>query len=147
MGAPEVVVHADKDLLARAVAARLVTRVVDGQAGGGTAHVVLTGGGIGTAVLAALADAPARDAIDWSRLDIWWGDERFLPDGDPERNETGARAALLDHVPIAAERVHPMPAADGAEGDRPEDAAHRYAEELRSAARPEDRGRSRGSTS
>ncbi|MGW0231658.1 6-phosphogluconolactonase [Actinopolymorpha singaporensis] len=140
MGAPEVVVHAHKDLLAQAVAARLVTRVVDGQAGGRTAHVVLTGGGIGTAVLAALAAAPARDAIDWSRLDVWWGDERFVPEGDPERNETGARAALLDHVPIPADRVHPMPAADGAEGDRPEDAARRYAEELRAAARPEDHG-------
>ena len=59
--------------------------------GRGAASLVLTGGGIGTAVLAELAAAPARDAVDWRHLDIWWGDERFLPAGDPERNETGAR--------------------------------------------------------
>ena len=80
------------------MAARLVTTLVDAQAAQGSAALVLTGGGIGTAVLGELAAAPARDAIDWRHLDIWWGDERFLPTGDPERNETGARIALLDHV-------------------------------------------------
>jgi 6-phosphogluconolactonase len=93
MSVPEVHVHRDAQLLAKAVAARLVTRLVDSVAAAGTASVVLTGGGIGTAVLAELAAAPARDAIDWRHLDIWWGDERFAPTGDPERNETGARAA------------------------------------------------------
>src|ERR1700693_1490642 len=95
MSVPEVIVHRDAQLLAKAVAARLVTRLVDSMAARGTASVVLTGGGIGTAVLAELAAAPARDAIDWRHLDIWWGDERFLPAGDPERNEAGAQQALL----------------------------------------------------
>src|SRR6478752_6866819 len=98
MSVPEVIVHRDKELLAQAVAARLVTRLVDAIAAGGAASVVLTGGGIGTAVLTELAAAPARDAIDWQHLDIWWGDERFVPAGHPDRNETGARSALLDHV-------------------------------------------------
>jgi 6-phosphogluconolactonase len=100
----------------------------------------LTGGGIGTASLAALAAAPARDAIDWSRLDIWWGDERFLPSGHPDRNETSARQALLDHVPVDPARVHPMPASDGPDGDDVEAAARRYAAELAAARRPEDHG-------
>jgi 6-phosphogluconolactonase len=137
---PEVVVHANAELLAQSVAARLVTRLVDVQASRGSASVVLTGGGIGTASLAALASAPARDAIDWSRLDIWWGDERFLPAGHPERNETGARQALLDHVPVDPTRVHPMPASDGPDGDDVEAAARRYAAELAAARRPEDHG-------
>ncbi len=137
---PEVVVHANAELLAQSVAARLVTRLVDVQASRGSASVVLTGGGIGTASLAALASAPARDAIDWSRLDIWWGDERFLPTGHPERNETGARQALLDHVPVDPTRVHPMPASDGPDGDDVEAAARRYAAELAAARRPEDHG-------
>ena len=93
MSVPEVIVHRDEQLLAQAAAARLVTRLVDSVAARGTASVVLTGGGIGTMVLTELAAAPARDAIDWRRLDIWWGDERFVPAGDPERTETGARAA------------------------------------------------------
>jgi len=133
-------VHRDAELLAQAVAARLVTRLVDACAAGASASLVLTGGGIGTRVLAELAAAPARDAIDWRRVDIWWGDERFLPSGHPERNETGARAALLDHIDISPDRVHPMPASDGPDGDNPEAAADRYADWLRAAARPEDHG-------
>ncbi|HEY7488397.1 MAG TPA: 6-phosphogluconolactonase [Streptosporangiaceae bacterium] len=140
MTAPAVLVHRDQTLLAQVVAARLVTRLVDAQTAQGTASLVLTGGGIGTAVLAELAATPVRDAVDWRRLDIWWGDERFRPSGDPERNETGARAALLDHVDVDPARVHPMPASDGQDGDNPEAAAERYAAELRTATRPEDHG-------
>ncbi|MGI8307211.1 6-phosphogluconolactonase [Saccharopolyspora hattusasensis] len=44
-----------------------------------------------------------RDAVDWANVDVYWGDERFLPDGDPDRNETQARHALLDHVPVTPE--------------------------------------------
>lgn len=135
---PLVVVHRDAAVLARAVAARLVTRLVDAQAAQGTASVVLTGGGIGGEVLREVRDSPARDAIDWRRLDVWWGDERFLPSGDAERNETQSRELLLDHVPVDAERVHPMPASDGPDGADPEAAAERYAAELAAAARPED---------
>jgi 6-phosphogluconolactonase len=137
---PSVLVHRDQELLAKAAAARLVTRIVDVQAARGSASIVLTGGGVGTAVLAELAATGARDAIDWSRLDIWWGDERFLPSGDPDRNETGARAALLDHVGLDPARVHPMPVTDGPDGADPEAAAHRYAAALRAASRPEDHG-------
>jgi 6-phosphogluconolactonase len=133
-------VHRDADLLAQAVAARLVTRLVDACAAADSASLVLTGGGIGTRVLSELAAAPARDAIDWRRVDIWWGDERFLPAGDPERNETAARAALLDHIDTSPDRIHPMPPSDGPDGDNPEAAAERYAGWLRAAARPEDHG-------
>lgn len=140
MSTPSVVVHHDPAMLARAVAARLVTRLVDVQSARGHASVVLTGGGIGTAVLEELRENPARDAVDWRRLEVWWGDERFLPTDHPERNETQARAALLDAVPAPVERVHPMPATDGQDGDNPEAAAERYAAALRAATRPEDHG-------
>lgn len=140
MSAPEVLVHRDAGLLANAVAARLVTKLVDAQAAGSTAALVLTGGGIGTAVLAQLAATPARDAVEWRRLDVWWGDERFLPSGHPDRNETSAREALLRHVDLDPARVHPMPGPDGPDGDDPEAAAARYAAILGGAARPEDHG-------
>ncbi|MFF5259495.1 6-phosphogluconolactonase [Actinomadura viridis] len=140
MSPPAVLVHRDQDLLAKAAAARLVTRIVDVQAARGSASVVLTGGGVGTAVLAELAATGARDAIDWRKLDIWWGDERFLPSGDAGRNETGAREALLDHVDVDPARLHPMPSTDGPDGADPEAAAHRYAAALRAASRPEDHG-------
>jgi len=140
MSAPEVIVHRDAELLAKAVAARLVTRLVDAAAARGTGSLVLTGGGIGTAVLSELAAAPARDAVDWRHLDVWWGDERFVPSGDKERNETGARAALLDHVDVDPARVHPMAPSDGPDGDDPDAAAARYATRLKEAATQEDHG-------
>jgi 6-phosphogluconolactonase len=135
-----VVVHRDAELLARAVAARLVTALVDAQAARGTASVVLTGGGIGSSTLRQLAAAPARDAIDWDALDVWWGDERFLPAGHPERNDTQAREALLDAVRVDAGRIHTMGCSDGPDGDDVDAAAERYAAELAAAAQPEDHG-------
>ncbi|MGW4824438.1 6-phosphogluconolactonase [Streptomyces sp. NPDC004227] len=126
--------------MAQAAAARLITRIVDAQASTGSASVVLTGGRNGNGVLAALSAAPARDAIDWGRLDLWWGDERFLPEGDPERNVTQAREALLDSVPLDPERVHAMPASDGPYGADVEAAAEAYAEELARAAGPQNHG-------
>ena len=140
-GAPsEILVHADASLLAKAVAARLVTRLVDAVSAAGRANLVLTGGGIGTAVLAELAAAPARDAVDWQAVDFWWGDERFEPAGDPERNETGARSALLDVLGVDA-RVHAIAGPDGAGlpgegGDDPDASAARYAAALAEAAGP-----------
>jgi len=135
-----VVVHRDAGLLAAAAAARLATRLVDVQAARGHAHVVLTGGGVGIATLAALAASPARDAVDWSALDVWWGDERFLPAGHPDRNATQARAALLDAVPLPAGRVHEMAASDGPLGPDVDAAADAYARDLAAASRPEDHG-------
>ncbi|MEU6852951.1 6-phosphogluconolactonase [Actinacidiphila alni] len=126
--------------MAQAAAARLITKVVDAQAARGSASVVLTGGRNGNALLAALASSPARDAVDWARLDLWWGDERFLPEGDAERNVTQARAELLDAVPVDPQRVHAMAASDGPYADAGA-AADAYAAELAAAAGPEDRSR------
>ena len=123
MSVPTVLVHRDPTLLARAVAARLVTRLVDAQAAHSAASLVLTGGRIGIATLAALADAPAREAVDWKRLDLWWGDERYLPAGHPDRNETQARQALLDQLDLDPGRIHGVPAADDPRFDGPEAAA------------------------
>jgi 6-phosphogluconolactonase len=139
MSPPTVLVHHDPHQLAGAVAARLVTRLVDVQAARGSASVVLTGGGTGIDVLRSIAESPARDAVDWAHLDVWWGDERFLPEGDPERNETQAREALLDHVDLDPARVFPM-LAESADVPDPETSAARYAEALAAAAQPEDHG-------
>lgn len=136
MSDTRVIVHADATVLAEAVAARLAVRLLDAQVERGYAGVVLTGGRIADAVHRALAASPARDAIDWSRVDVWWGDERFVPAGDPERNETQARAALLDAVPLDPARVHPMAASDGPDGADAKVAAARYAAELARSAKP-----------
>ncbi|MCE7010659.1 6-phosphogluconolactonase [Kibdelosporangium philippinense] len=132
--APQVVVLANSELLAAATAARLLTSVIDAQAARGTASVVLTGGRTGNAVMAQLLASPVKDAVDWSNVDFYWGDERFLPAGDPERNETQAREALLDHLPIDPTRVYAMEPSDGKFGDDPDAAAEAYAQLLASKA-------------
>ncbi|MDQ6950827.1 MAG: 6-phosphogluconolactonase [Mariprofundales bacterium] len=58
--------------------------------------------------------------LPWDRVHCWFGDERLLPTGDSERNETAARAALLDHVPIPAAQIHAIT------GDDPVVAANAY---------------------
>lgn len=123
---PRVVVHEDEQSLARAVAEALANVLT----APGTHHVVLTGGGVGTRVLAELAGLGVN--IDWASVHLWWGDERFLPAGDPERNETGAREALVGVLPIAADHVHPIPA-DAGQGVA--EAAEAYADELARASR------------
>jgi 6-phosphogluconolactonase len=137
---PDIVIEPDADRLARAVASALVARLSAAQAVHGTASVVLTGGGIGTAVLghvAALAAEPEQAIVDWTAVDVWWGDERFVPAADEERNERGARRALLDPVGVPDERVHAMPPSDGSY-DGVDEAADWYAGEL-SAYAPQGR--------
>ncbi|HYJ69047.1 MAG TPA: 6-phosphogluconolactonase [Nocardioidaceae bacterium] len=138
MSAPAVLVHRTADLLASAVAARLLTRLVDLQSTGRVPSVVLAGGTIADRVHQTVADSAAREAVDWQRVALWWGDERYLPADDAERNETQARRSLLDRLALDSTLVHPMPADDGS-GDA-DAAAERYADELRQAAAPEDHG-------
>jgi 6-phosphogluconolactonase len=129
-----VLVAPEPGVLASAVVARLVTRIIDVQALRGSAHVVLTGGRIAARVLLAVRELPAAEMIDWTEVDLWWGDERFLPAGDPDRNETQAREALLDALPLDPGRVHAMPASDGPDGADATAAAARYATQLAAAA-------------
>jgi 6-phosphogluconolactonase len=129
---PAVVVEPDADKLARVVAEALVARLAAAQAVHGTASVVLTGGGIGIAVLehvAGLAAEPVREVVDWSAVEIWWGDERYVPAASDDRNEKQARVALLDRVGVTDARVHAMPASDAGFAS-PEEAAADYAAEL-----------------
>ena len=140
MVAPDIAVHANADVLAAAVAARIVTKLVDLQAGGTVPKIVLTGGRTGIGVLEQIHATVARDAVDWGQVEFYWGDERFLPPGDPERNETQARDALLDHVAVDPAKVFPMGADDGTGPAGADQAAEAYAQLLARAARPEDHG-------
>ena len=125
---PELVVHKNLDLLAAATAARLVTKLVDAQAAGRIPAIALTGGGTGIAVLAALDSSPSRDAVDWRRVEIFWGDERFVAADSDDRNEKQARAALLDHLPLNPDRVHAMAPSGGEFGNDVDAAAEAYGE-------------------
>ncbi|SDP41095.1 6-phosphogluconolactonase [Nakamurella panacisegetis] len=123
----EVVVHRDTTDLNVSTAARLAAKLVQIQAQGRVPRIALTGGGSGIGLLAELNASPAKDDIDFSRIEFYWGDERFVPGQDPERNEKQARDALLDHVRVDPAKVHPMAASDGEFGDDVDRAAAAYA--------------------
>ncbi|OMH33067.1 6-phosphogluconolactonase [Tersicoccus sp. Bi-70] len=123
----DVVILDAPEPLAHHVAERLVAEITAAQAARGTASVVLTGGGMGGRTLTAVGDLDTG-AVDWSRVDLWWGDERFVPAGDEERNDRQARSALLDRLGLDPSRVHSVAAAD--EVATAEEAAERYAAEL-----------------
>lgn len=128
-----IAVHADAEAVAQAAADRMAAAILRALTHHRLAHVCLTGGRGGGATLRALA----RDSgIEWGRVHCWWSDERFLPPGDPARNETLARRALLEHVDVPAANLHPMPARDG---DGPGQGALRYAAELGEFGRPAPR--------
>ncbi|MGB6721505.1 MAG: 6-phosphogluconolactonase, partial [Terracidiphilus sp.] len=75
---------------------------------------------------------PWRARMPWDRLELWWVDERCVPPGHPDSNYRMTREALLDHVPLAPEKIHRM------EGElEPEAAAARYEAELRNGFRLE----------
>jgi 6-phosphogluconolactonase len=116
--------YADSDELMTAAAAQFVDVIVAAQAERGEAAVVLTGGGNGIGLLRKVRENPG--AVDWSKVDFYWGDERFLPRGDPDRNEVQAHEALLDHVPVTPARLHPMPYGDGLYAGDPDAAAVAY---------------------
>lgn len=120
--------YVDTDQLAAAAGARLVGAITSAITARGQAHIVLTGGGTGIALLRHVAEHGVD--IDWSAVHLYWGDERYLPDNDDERNAKQAREALLERIEIPARNVHPMPAADAEFGSDIEAAALSYEQVL-----------------
>lgn len=123
-----VVVHPDADTLARATAARFLLALADAQSLRHPVHVAITGGTIGTQVLAEIGRSELLGVVDFTGVHVWWIDERFVPTGDPDRNEGQAGEALLARLPIPEENVHRMPSSDQAKDA--EAAARDYAAEL-----------------
>lgn len=132
---PRVSIHPDSTVLMAAIAARLITKLVDIQDRHGEATVVLTGGSMGIGSLKAVAESPAAPAVDWSRVNFWWGDERFVAADDPERNSGQAQEALLSRIAADPARIHVPGSAD--DFATPEEAAADYARRLAEAAAAE----------
>jgi 6-phosphogluconolactonase len=131
-----VVISPDPQALADSVAARFLSRVSKRVDEGKLAHISLTGGSMGSAVLAAAARSPRLARIDWSRVHFWWSDERFVPRGDADRNDKQARDALLDALDLPAGNIHaPAASDDGIDLDAAADA---YAAELAGFAGRDD---------
>lgn len=92
--------------LATAVAVRLLATLADAQADGRVPHVVLTGGSIAEEIHREVARLSGGSGVDWDRVHLWWGDERFVEAGSPDRNAGQARAAFIDAVGVPDAHVH-----------------------------------------
>ena len=133
--------YPNQDALALAAARELVHAIAHLQKTQPEVRLVLTGGGAGIATLrhlAALDHAATRSAddfpverIDWARVLVFFGDERFLPVGDPERNDTQADEALLKHVAVPEQNIFRYASPEDSSLD---DAATAYAATVREQA-------------
>lgn len=126
---PEVIVLPDADSLARLVAERLVERLAAVQAEGTVPSIALTGGTIADRIYREVARLPDA-GVDWTRVDFYWGDERYVAADSSDRNDRSAGLNLLDVVGVDPARVHAMPASDEVHPDL-EAAAAAYEETVR----------------
>ena len=130
MATRSTIVYPNPELLAQAVAARTLLTIGDllAEAGRMRVDIAVTGGTDGNRVFAELKASPLSATVDWWRVHIWWGDERFVAADDDDRNAKQARRALFDGMiadgTLPAENIHEMPAdsrsADRIASDSPE---------------------------
>ena len=98
--------------LAVGIADQIAHTIVGALAVRSVAHVVLTGGRIGTACLARLREHPLTADIPWDGVHFWWSDERFVAANDNDRNDMAAFAELLNALSLPEGNIHAMPSSD-----------------------------------
>jgi 6-phosphogluconolactonase len=147
---------ADPDACADRAAGLIAGTLVEAVAARGAAHWATTGGSTPAAIYRRLAASPLRDEIPWEQVQLWWGDDRFVPADHPLSNVHVATSDLLEigalsgesgtggsgvdvggrkpGAPLHAGNVHQVPAGAAiAASEGPDWAAERYAEELAAA--------------
>lgn len=123
-------VLADPAAVALATADRFIEIAQRAIAERGVFRVALSGGGTPKQVYPLLLEPERRDAVDWSLVEFFWGDERSVPPDHPESNFGVAYGMLISHLPgVRADRIHRMQA-EAADIDA---AAMSYESELRLA--------------
>jgi 6-phosphogluconolactonase len=101
-------VCADLDDVSRRAAEAAVGTINDAVRTAGTCSIVLSGGSTPRTLHRLLA-TEFRDRIPWARVQVFWGDERYVPPEDSRSNYRMAKETLLDHVPCPPANIHPMP--------------------------------------
>src|SRR5687768_14086688 len=105
---PEVRACADLSDMSRRVAEAAVDTINDAVRTAGTCSIVLSGGSTPRTLYGLLASR-FRAEIPWANVQVFWGDERYLPPEDPRSNYRMAKETLLDQVPCPPDNIHPMP--------------------------------------
>lgn len=120
-------VYKNAEELARAGAQLFVDGAAEPLSTRGRFRVALSGGSTPRRVYELLATPDFRPRVDWNRVDLFWGDERYVPADDRESNYRMTAQALLDHVPVPSANVHCVPT----EISPPSAAASAYEDEIR----------------
>lgn len=108
-GRGELRLVADAEALAQAAAALFVQLTTEAAIARGRAFVALSGGSTPKRMGELLASDPYRERVPWEKLEIFWGDERWVPEASPESNAGVAKRTFLDQVPVPPAQVHPFP--------------------------------------
>ncbi|HLI91978.1 MAG TPA: 6-phosphogluconolactonase [Puia sp.] len=101
-------VFKDPDELSHAVAAWIADTIAETLQKSERFTIALSGGSTPKALHKLLASAPYKDRIEWSRLHVFWGDERAVPFDDDRNNAKMAYDTLLDLVPVPPAQIHVM---------------------------------------
>jgi 6-phosphogluconolactonase len=163
-GEPEVVILPDPEACAQMAAERIAATLADAVGARGVAHWATTGGSTPTGIYRHLANPPLRDAVPWDAVELWWGDDRFVPRDHPFSNVKVADDVLLEigahsgqsgtgdygidvlagrrpGAPIPVTNVHPVPTTEAiAEAQDADWCAARYAEMLKAGGPPIEDG-------
>lgn len=131
MSSLQIAVYPTAQAVSEAVANRMAGAMMRALTNDSVAHICITGGRGGHGALSALAEDAG---IDWSRVHVWWSDERFVPRGDEQRNDVMAEDALLDKVDLPVANLHFMPTTD--DFDDIGAAAQAYADEMAAFGTP-----------
>lgn len=121
----DLVVQPDPDALAQVAADRIVEVACNVLEHRERFRMALSGGGTPAALYRLLAAEPYRSRMPWGETEVYWGDERHLPPGDPGRNDT-AVIPLLATAGVPEAQIHPVPYVPG----DPDAAARRYEDVL-----------------
>lgn len=103
---PEIIIFPDKEQFIAGAAGFMAGRAAEAIAARGRWTVALAGGGTPKPIYARLAEAGYAQRIDWTRVHLFFGDERCVHPDDARSNYRMAREALLDHVPLPAANIH-----------------------------------------
>jgi 6-phosphogluconolactonase len=123
---PEIIICRDAGELARRAAEQFVALAGAAIARAGRFAVALSGGSTPRALYELLGSAEYRDRVDWSRVHLFWGDERCVPPDHPDSNFRMVQETLLAQLQIPPENIHRMM------GEKePAEAAAAYERELR----------------
>ena len=124
---PEIRIADDADAVSRAAAEEFVAvarAVIDAR---GRFTIALAGGSTPRRLYRLLADdTQLRSAVEWSKIHVFWGDERHVPPDHDDSNYRMAHDALLANVPVPISHVHRI----HAENPSAAAAADEYAVEL-----------------